>query len=151
VDGHDYRFVSKPEFDRLVDAGELLEHAKVLRQLLRDAETARRGSTRAAASDVLFEHRLAGARSSSKVRRPMTWSAFLSCRRPCRRLSAVLRRALKTRRMSWRNEWRAPADEMSHWAEYDYVLINVDTSSDRSHKCERSWRLSDYGGNARSA
>ena len=38
-------------------------------------------------------------------------------------------RALKMMSMSFKSAWRRPARRLSHWAEYDYVIINDDIES----------------------
>ena len=64
VDGRDYRFVAPAEFDRMIEAGELLEWAEIHRGLHRSgtpAEPVRRAL--AAGDPVLLEVDLQGARA----------------------------------------------------------------------------------------
>jgi guanylate kinase len=124
VDGQDYRFVSKPEFDRLVDAGELLEHAKVFDNYY---GTPKRPVEEALARgrDVLFDIDWQGTQQLESSAPNDLVSVFIlppSMQALERRLEA---RAQDTSDVVAKRMARA-ADEMSHWAEYDYVLINVD-------------------------
>ena len=36
------------------------------------------------------------------------------------------------------------ADELSHWAEYDYVIVNDDIDQASGPRCARSWRRSGF-------
>src|SRR6202171_3082770 len=124
VDGQDYRFVSKPEFDRLVEAGDLLEHAKVFDNYY---GTPKRPVEEALAQgrDVLFDIDWQGTQQLESSAPNDLVSVFIlppSMQALERRLEARPQDSsdVVAKRMA-----RA-ADEMSHWAEYDYVLINVD-------------------------
>ncbi|MGH9351162.1 MAG: guanylate kinase [Terriglobia bacterium] len=122
-DGRDYRFVNQVEFDRMVAADEFLEHAKVFdhcygtsRKTV-DEELAR-------GHDVLLEIDWQGAQ---QVRRamPETMSIFIlppSREELERRLKArgTDSEAVITRRL------RDAVTDMSHWLEFDYVVVNDD-------------------------
>jgi len=124
VDGRDYRFVSKPEFDRLVAGGELLEHAKVFDNYYGTPK----GPVEEALAhgrDVLFDIDWQGTQQLESSAPNDLVSVFIlppSMQALERRLEARAQDAMDVvaKRMA-----RA-ADEMSHWAEYDYVLINAD-------------------------
>jgi guanylate kinase len=124
VDGQDYHFVSTPEFDRMVAGGELLEHAKVFDNYY---GTPRRPVEEALARgrDVLFDIDWQGTQQLESSAPNDLVSVFIlppSMQALERRLEA---RAQDTPDVVAKRMARA-ADEMSHWAEYDYVLINLD-------------------------
>ncbi len=125
VDGQDYHFLSEADFKRQVSEQGMLEHAHVFGNFY--------GSPRAPVEaainegrDVLFDIDWQGAQQvQNSVLGSHTLSIFIlppSIAELRRRLEkrgqdsaeVIARRMLK----SW--------DEISHWAEYDYVLINDD-------------------------
>jgi guanylate kinase len=124
VNGKDYHFISKGEFDKLAASNALLEHAKVFDNYY---GTPRKPVDDALAQgrDVLFDidwqgtQQLMGKAAKDLVRvfiLPPTMQALR------RRLE---QRAQDATDVVMKRMARA-ADEMSHYAEYDYVLINVD-------------------------
>lgn len=124
VDGRDYFFVSQKEFDAMVKRGEFLEHASVFGN---SYGTPRAPVDKALAEgrDVLFDIDWQGTQQVREKAREDLVSVFILP--PSR--EALLER-LKTRaqdsaevvaaRMAKAN------GEMSHWAEYDYVVVNDD-------------------------
>ena len=124
VPGQDYHFVSEEEFARLQNEGAFLEHATVFDHLY--------GTLRAPVEeslsegmDVLFDIDWQGAQlltysAASDVVKvfilPPSWEELE------RRLRA---RAQDSEEVVRRRMERA-SDEMSHWAEYDYVIVNRD-------------------------
>jgi guanylate kinase len=122
--GRDYDFIDRRKFNALVENGELLEHAEVFdnsygtpRKPVMDALSAGR--------DVLFDIDWQGTQQLREKARTDLVSVFVlppSVPELERRLRAraqddydtILHRMAKA------------ADEMSHWAEYDYVVINRD-------------------------
>ncbi len=131
VDGQDYHFVTKAEFDRLADEGGLLEHAKVFDNFY---GTPKKPVEQALTQgeDVLFDIDWQGTQQLESSAPNDLVSVFIlppSMQALERRLEARAQDApdIVARRMA-----RA-ADEMSHWAEYDYVLINVDIDRSLAH------------------
>jgi guanylate kinase len=121
--GREYHFVSVPEFERLRDAGEFLEHARVFDNLY--------GTSRAyveqqltAGHDVLLEIDWQGAR---QVRRAMPQCVSVFVLPPSRAALAerLARRATDTPAVIARRLADAAAD-MSHYGEFDYVVVNDD-------------------------
>ena len=158
VDGQDYHFVTKAEFDRLADAGELLEHAKVFDNFY---GTPKKPVEQALAQgeDVLFDIDWQGTQQLESSAPNDLVSVFIlppSMQALERRLEARAQDApdIVAQRMA-----RA-ADEMSHWAEYDYVLINVDIDRSLAHvraileaermRRERQVGLNEFVGSLRS-
>ena len=124
VDGRDYHFIDRREFDRMVEQGELLEWAEVFGNYY---GTPRKPVQRAleAGRDVLFDIDWQGTQQlREKADRDLVSVFVLPPSIP------DLERRLKSRAQDSDDVIRArmakAADEMSHWAEYDYVVINHD-------------------------
>jgi len=123
-DGHDYRFIDQAEFNRLVAAGALLEHATVFghgygtpRATVEQALDAGR--------DVLFDIDWQGTQQLKERARTDLVAVFVlppSMKELERRLHS---RAQDSDEVV-RARMAKAADEMSHYAEYDYVLVNAD-------------------------
>jgi guanylate kinase len=127
VDGNDYHFIDAAEFDRLVGEGALLEHAKVFGNYYGTPRAAVE-SALAKGRDVLFDIDWQGTQQLAEKAREDLVSVFIlppSTRELERRLKARAQdsAAEVSRRMA------KAADEMSHWAEYDYILVNHDIES----------------------
>jgi len=122
VDGRDYHFIDRARFDALVDKGELLEWAEVFdnyygtpRKPVMDALAAGR--------DVLFDVDWQGTQQlRDKAPKDIVSIFVLPPSIP------ELERRLRTRAQddyeTIHRRMAKAADEMSHWAEYDYVIIN---------------------------
>jgi guanylate kinase len=124
VDGRDYHFIDRKQFDRMVEQGELLEWAEVFGNYY---GTPRKPVQRAleAGRDVLFDIDWQGTQQlREKADRDLVSVFVLPPSIP------DLERRLKSRAQDSDDVIHArmakAADEMSHWAEYDYVVINHD-------------------------
>jgi guanylate kinase len=122
-EGRDYLFKSRREFEAMVQAGEMLEHAEVFGNLYGTP----RAPVEAAISqgqDVLFDVDWQGGQQiRNSTLRDAVVSIFIlppSIAELEKRLRARGQDpdAVVTERMA------KSRDEISHWAEYDYVLIN---------------------------
>jgi guanylate kinase len=120
--GKDYYFVSEADYQRMVTEKQLLEHAKVFDNYY---GTPRDHVERelAAGRDVMFDIDWQGTQQLKASARHDLVSVFIlppSIKELERRLRGRAQDAedVMRRRMS-----RA-ADEMSHWPEYDYVVVN---------------------------
>jgi len=125
VDGREYHFTTREEFRRMVAAGEMLEYAEVFGNYY--------GSPRGpverameAGRDTLFDVDWQGGQQirDSALGRDVV-SVFVlppSIRELDRRLRARGQDAPEV--IAGRME--KSRDEISHWAEYDYVLVNED-------------------------
>ena len=125
VDGVDYIFVSRQRFDEMVERGELLEHADVFGH--------RYGTPRApvdaalsAGRDMIFDVDWQGAQQLrlSALGRSVV-SIFLLPPSIGTLRQRLWRRAQDSAEVIAGRMDKARA-EISHWAEYDYVLINDD-------------------------
>ena len=124
VDGKDYVFVSRNQFDRMVKDGAFLEHAIVFGNMYGTPakpvfDALERGQ------DVLFDIDWQGTQQLKEKARDDVVSVFVlppSREELERRLHerAEDKPEVITARMAKAN------DEMSHWAEYDYVIVNDD-------------------------
>jgi len=124
VDGSDYHFIGATEFDRLVGEGALLEHAKVFGNYYGTPRAAVE-SALAEGRDVLFDIDWQGTQQLAEKAREDLVSVFILP--PSTR---ELERRLKARAQDSAAEvgsrMAKAADEMSHWAEYDYIIVNYD-------------------------
>ena len=124
VDGVDYVFVEPAEFARMAEAGELLEHAKVFKH---DYGTPRLAVERALGQgrDVVFDIDWQGTQQLAQNAREDLVSVFVlppSTEELARRLQTRAQDSddVVSMRMA------EAAAEMSHWAEYDYIIVNRD-------------------------
>lgn len=123
VDREDYVFVEKTAFDLMVNRQELLEHAKVFDHYYGTPRAAVE-ELLASGSDVLFDIDWQGTQQLAEKARGDLVSIFIlppSTAELDRRLHS---RAQDSEAVIAERMARA-ADEMTHWSEYDYVVVNV--------------------------
>jgi guanylate kinase len=124
IDGKDYLFVDKPRFEAMVKDDELLEWATVFDN--------RYGTPRApveaalsAGQDVLFDIDWQGTQQLREKARADVVSVFI-----LPPSAADLEKRLHSRAQDSdeviRKRMSRASHEMSHWAEYDYIVINHD-------------------------
>lgn len=122
IDGVDYRFVTPVQFDGLVQRGELLEHARVFDYYYGTPRTAVEAAL-AEGRDIMFDIDWQGRQQLAEQARADMVSVFIlppTTRELERRL---LQRAQDTPAVVARRMEKA-ADEMTHFIEYDYVIVN---------------------------
>jgi guanylate kinase len=123
-DGQDYWFRSRQDFEAMVQNGEMLEHAEVFGNFY--------GSPRApviaameAGTDTVFDIDWQGGQQIKQAMRDDVVSVFI-----LPPSIAELERRLRTRGQDSddviRGRMAKSEAEISHWAEYDYVLVNED-------------------------
>jgi len=126
-EGVDYIFVEPVEFDLMVNRRQLLEHAKVFDHYYgTPAEPVE--AALSAGWDVLFDIDWQGAQDLKEEMRDDLASVFIlppSTRELERRLKS---RAQDSNEVVARRMSKA-ADEISHWPEYDYVVVNNDVDA----------------------
>jgi guanylate kinase len=127
IDGRDYHFIDAARFEAMRRGGELLEWATVFDNAY---GTPRRPVEEAIAAgrDVLFDIDWQGTQQLREKARSDLVSVFVlppSVEELERRLHS---RALDTHAIIAGRMAKA-VDEMSHWAEYDYVIVNRDLES----------------------
>jgi guanylate kinase len=126
-DGVDYRFVDTASFRGMIERGEFLEHARVFDHYYGTPK----GPVDAAVSsgrDVLFDIDWQGTQQLKERGRDDLVTVFIlppSTRDLERRL---ITRAQDSKEVVAQRMAQA-ADEMSHWAEYDYAIINRDIAT----------------------
>ena len=121
VDGVHYHFVDVPAFERMVAAGEFLEHARVFDNYYGTSAASARDEL-GKGGDVVLEIDWQGAR---QVRQRFADSVSIFVLPPSveelrRRLSA---RGQDTAEVVERR-MRDALDELSHFTEYDYIVVN---------------------------
>jgi guanylate kinase len=124
VDGQDYYFVSPQRFDEMVKAGEFLEHAIVFGNKYGTPRMPVMAALEAG-KDVLFDIDWQGTQQLKMQAREDLASVFVVP--PSK---AELERRLRIRAQDSEDVVKARMakanDELSHWAEYDYLLMNDD-------------------------
>jgi guanylate kinase len=124
VHGRHYHFIDRARFDELRKSGELLEYAEVFGNLY---GTPRKPVEKALRQrrDVLFDVDWQGTKQLRKRAPKDLVSVFI-----LPPSSGELARRLHTRAQDNRKVIRArmakAAGEMSHWRDYDYVIVNRD-------------------------
>lgn len=124
VDGEDYHFIDEPAFRRMVAEGRLLEHALVFgnsygtpREAVEKAVTAGR--------DVLFDVDWQGTQQLTENARGDVASIFVLPPSMAALEDRLRHRAQDADAEVAKRMSEAEA-EMSHWPEYDYVIVNRD-------------------------
>lgn len=134
TDGVDYHFMDKTEFNLLLNRQELLEHAKVFDHYYGTPKAPVEAAL-ADGKDILFDIDWQGTQQLAQQAREDLVSIFIlppSTAELARRLES---RAQDSPEVVARRMAKAP-DEISHWAEYDYIIVNHDI--DESVACARA-------------
>jgi guanylate kinase len=124
TEGIDYYFVDNTEFSLRLNRGEFLEHAKVFNNYYGTPQAPVEKHL-ASGKDVLFDIDWQGTQQLAEKARDDLVSVFI-----LPPSTSELERRLKTRAqdsaevVAFRME--KAADEMSHWSEYDYIIVNHD-------------------------
>jgi guanylate kinase len=123
LEGREYHFVAKQEFDELAQRGEFLEHARVFDNHYGTSRAFVESQLRSG-HDVLLEIDWQGAQ---QVRRAMPDCVSVFVLPPARATLAerLARRATDTDEVIRRRLKDAAAD-MAHYREFDYVVVNDD-------------------------
>jgi guanylate kinase len=152
TEGVDYRFVDTATFRGMIERGEFLEHARVFDHYYGTPKAPVEAAL-ASGRDVLFDIDWQGTQQLEEEGREDLVRVFIlppSTRDLERRL---ITRAQDSREIVAQRMAKA-ADEMSHWPEYDYVIINRDIATSLTQlksiltaerlKRERQYGLSDF-------
>ncbi len=122
--GKDYYFVDIPAFNAMVDNGEMLEYAKVFgnyygtpRQPVEDALARGR--------DIIFDIDWQGTQQLSEIAREDLVTVFI-LPPSHQELEKRLRSRGRDSEAEIRQRMAKSSDEMTHYSEYDYVIINKD-------------------------
>ena len=124
VEGRDYHFIDKTRFKTMANNGELLEWATVFDNLY---GTPRRPVEEALAAghDVLFDIDWQGTQQLRERARTDVVSVFL-LPPSAEALEIRLHSRAQDSDEVIRGRMSRAGHEMSHWAEYDYVVVNSD-------------------------
>lgn len=141
VDGRDYYFRSRPEFEALIASGQMLEHAEVFGNFY--------GSPRGpveeamlAGRDTVFDIDWQGGQQIRQAMRDDVVSIFI-LPPSIAELENRLRGRAQDSDEVIAGRMAKSRDEISHWAEYDYVLVNhdLDAAEDELKAIVRAERL----------
>lgn len=125
VDGVDYHFTDRAGFTAMVDEGEMLEHAEVFDNLYGSPKGPVK-SAMGAGQDTLFDIDWQG---GQQIRNSSMGNDVVSIFLLPPSMK-VLEERLRSRGQDSdeviTNRMAKSLDEVSHWAEYDYVLVNDD-------------------------
>jgi guanylate kinase len=124
TEGVDYLFVDQARFDAMVAEGAFLEHATVFEHCYGTPRAAVEAAL-AAGRDVLFDIDWQGTQQVAEKAREDLVGVFI-----LPPSTGELERRLRARAQDpdavVRGRMAKAADEMSHWAEYDYIVVNED-------------------------
>ena len=127
LDGRDYHFIDADRFAAMVEAGELLEHATVYGNAYgtpRDPVDAALAEGR----DVLFDIDWQGAQQLREAAGDDMVGIFI-LPPSTGELAARLRTRAQDSEDTVRYRLAQIANDVTHWPEYDYVLINQDLAN----------------------
>ncbi|CAN1721438.1 guanylate kinase [Hyphomicrobium sp. 1Nfss2.1] len=124
VDGRDYNFIEADAFKRMADENELIEWAQVFGNLYGTPRTPVEAAIERG-QDVLFDIDWQGAQQLSEKMKHDVVRVFI-----LPPSADSLEQRLRSRAQDpddvVRRRMDAAADEISHWPEYDYVIVNSD-------------------------
>ncbi len=120
-EGHDYHFVDRDTFQRMIAAGEFLEHAQVFDNYYATGRAPVEAGLRAG-KDLILEIDWQGAQ---QVRRALPEAVTIFILPPSR---AALEERLRNRQTDSEDviarRLRDAVVDMSHWREFGYVIVN---------------------------
>ena len=124
IDGRDYHFIDQATFDRMVGQGELLEHATVFGHSY-GTPRASVDAAIAAGRDIVTDIDWQGTQQvKASLRADLVTIFILPPSREA--LAARLRTRAQDSDEVIAQRMAKSAEEMSHWPEYEYVIINDD-------------------------
>lgn len=126
AEGLDYYFIDQQRFDRMAETGDLLEHARVFGNCYGTPRVAVEDAL-GAGRDVLFAIDWQGAQQLAQNARDDLVSVFV-----LPPSVSELERRLRGRGQDSEeviaNRMAKASNEISHWPEYDYVIVNSDVT-----------------------
>jgi guanylate kinase len=124
MDGVHYHFIDRERYDQMVDQGELLEHAEVYGHGYGTPRAAVEGALEAG-QDVLFDIDWQGAQQLRQQVSQDIVSMFILPPSTAELARRLHKRAEDTDDVVAKRLAQVAAD-VTHWAEYDYVMINYE-------------------------
>ncbi len=127
VDGVDYRFVDADTFERMVERDEFLETATVFGERYGTPREPVESQLKAG-RDVLFDVDWQGARRLRELAADDVVGVFI-LPPSAAELERRLRRRAQDPEQVVAERMSGAADEISHWVNYDYVIVNEDLAA----------------------
>ena len=124
IDGKDYRFIDQARFDAMVAGGDLLEHATVFGHCYGTPRQPIEAAL-AAGRDVVTDIDWQGTQQLAESL-PHDLVAVFVLPPSMHALESRLRRRAQDPAEIVAARMARSAEEMSHWSEYDYVIVNHD-------------------------
>ena len=124
IEGEHYFFISKDKFGNMIDQGEFLEHAKVFDNYY-GTPSAPVEDALANGQDVLFDIDWQGAQQLTQAAADDLVRIFI-LPPDMRELERRLRTRAQDSDEVIAKRMAKSESEISHWAEYDYVIVNRD-------------------------
>ncbi len=125
VDGREYHFRARPEFEAMIAAGEMLEHAEVFGNLY-GSPKAPVEAAMAQGCDTLFDIDWQGGQQIRNSSLHGDVVSIFVLPPSMAELEQRLRGRGQDSETVIADRMAKSRDEISHWAEYDYVLVNDD-------------------------
>ncbi|MDX5360285.1 MAG: guanylate kinase [Alphaproteobacteria bacterium] len=124
IDGRDYLFVDEPRFVEMIGEGAFLEHAKVFGNYYGTPRSFVE-SELSIGRDVLFDIDWQGTQQLAQAMGEDLVRVFI-LPPSMQELAERLRKRAQDSAAVVQMRMSKAADELSHWAEYDYVFVNDD-------------------------
>lgn len=122
IDGRDYWFIDKPTYHQMLEAGDLLEYAEVYGNFYGTPKTPVIDAL-SQGKDIVFDLDWQGTQQLNQAARTDLVSIFI-----LPPSLEELEKRLKTRAQDseavMKRRMASVSHDLSHWAEYDYVIIN---------------------------
>jgi guanylate kinase len=134
VDGREYHFRSRAAFEAMVAAGEMLEHAEVFGNLY-GSPRAPVEAAMAAGRDTVFDIDWQGGQQIRNSGLGRDCVAVFVLPPSIAELDRRLRSRGQDSETVIAGRMARAQDEISHWAEYDYVLVNRDLDETFARLC----------------
>lgn len=134
VEGRDYFFRSRAEFEALIDAGEMLEHAEVFGNFYGSPKAPVEAAMREG-RDTLFDIDWQGGQQVRNSSLGKNVVSVFVLPPSIAELENRLRGRGQDSDAVIDGRMQKSRDEISHWAEYDYVLINDDLERTAQNLC----------------
>jgi guanylate kinase len=127
IHGQDYFFVEPQEFSAMVENGEMLEHAKVFDNYYGTPKAPVEAALNQG-KDVVFDIDWQGTQQLCEIARDDVVTVFIlpPSRQALEKRLKVRSRDTRETEEDIRHRMSKAGDEMSHYMEYDYVIVNSD-------------------------
>lgn len=123
-DGKDYFFVDRNRFQEMLHNGDLLEHAEVFGNNYGTPKN-HVVETLAEGQDIIFDIDWQGTQQLAQLAKVDLVSIFI-LPPSFGKLEERLKNRAQDSSETIKNRMKEATNEMSHWAEYDYVIVNED-------------------------